>query len=75
MVASRRKATVLMDKLVAQGLPEASVRRLKSPAGLDLKGVDPHEIALSVVAEIVRWRNTDTDAETRTGEARDEKLA
>jgi xanthine dehydrogenase accessory factor len=30
---------------------------LKSPAGLDLGGIDPHEIAVSVLAEIVQWRN------------------
>ncbi|NRB35005.1 MAG: XdhC family protein [Rhodobacteraceae bacterium] len=71
MVASRRKAAALMEKLIAQGVPEPAVRRLKSPAGLDLKAVDPHEIALSVLAEIVKWRNTDT----QTQEMRDEKLA
>lgn len=59
MVASRRKADVLSAKLIAAGAAEADVRRLKSPAGLDLKGVDPHEIALSVLAEVILWRNTD----------------
>lgn len=59
MVASRRKAEVLTAKLIASGMDEARVRRLKSPAGLDLGGVDPHEIALSVLAEIVQWRNAD----------------
>ena len=57
MVASRRKADVLCAKLAEAGI-DAS--RLKSPAGLDIKGVDPHEIALSVLAEIVLWRNSDT---------------
>lgn len=59
MVASRRKAEALKAKLRAGGLPEARLATLKSPAGLDLGGVDPHEIALSVLAEIVTWRNTD----------------
>ena len=56
MVASRRKADVLCAKLAETGVDTS---RLKSPAGLDLKGVDPHEIALSVLAEIVFWRNGD----------------
>ncbi len=74
MVASARKAKVLSRKLVALGLPRKRVCRLKSPAGLDIKGVDPHEIALSVLAEIVLWRNTDrnTTSEDRLGK---EKLA
>ncbi|MCA0871066.1 XdhC family protein [Seohaeicola saemankumensis] len=68
MVASRRKAEVLSAKLIDAGLPEADVRRLKSPAGLDLKGVDPHEIALSVLAEIILWRNTDAPVRDATDE-------
>ncbi len=75
MVASRRKAEVLTDKLIAAGMPEDRVRRLKSPAGLDLKAIDPHEIALSVLAEIVLWRNTDAMADTDTEEENGEKLA
>jgi xanthine dehydrogenase accessory factor len=74
MVASRRKAEVLKGKLVAEGLPEARVDRLKSPAGLDIRGVDPHEIALSVLAEIVLWRNTDS-ARDDDGALTGERLA
>jgi xanthine dehydrogenase accessory factor len=71
MVASRRKAEVLSAKLVAAGLDPARAARLKSPAGLDIHAIDPHEIALSILAEIVLWRNTDTAKET----AHDEKMA
>lgn len=71
MVASRRKAEVLSAKLVAAGLDPARAARLKSPAGLDIHAIDPHEIALSILAEIVLWRNTDTAKES----AHDEKMA
>ncbi|HSF96642.1 MAG TPA: XdhC family protein, partial [Thermohalobaculum sp.] len=57
MVASSRKARTLVDRLRAEGMPEARLARLKSPAGLDLGGVDPDEIAVSVIAEIVQMRN------------------
>ncbi|MBO9478551.1 XdhC family protein [Shimia sp. R11_0] len=73
MVASRKKARVLCDKLVAAGMAEAQVARLKSPAGLDIGGVDPHEIALSILAEIIQWRHQ--DARTAEREDRDEKTA
>lgn len=59
MVASRRKADALTAKLAEDGLDPLRLSRLKSPAGLDIKGIDPQEIALSVMAEIVLWRNTD----------------
>jgi xanthine dehydrogenase accessory factor len=57
MVASGRKARTLLDRLRAEGIDEALLARLKSPAGLDLGGVDPEEIAVSVIAEIVQMRN------------------
>ncbi len=57
MVASGRKARTLLDRLRAEGIEEARLARLKSPAGLDLGGIDPEEIAVSVIAEIVQTRN------------------
>ncbi len=71
MVASRRKAKVLCEKLIERGLDEGRAAQLKAPAGLDIHAVDPHEIALSILAEIVRWRNTDTSKESFD----DEKMA
>ncbi len=71
MVASRRKAKVLCDRLEAQGLAAEKTKRLKSPAGLDIHAIDPHEIALSILAEIILWRNSGTSEET----SHDEKMA
>jgi xanthine dehydrogenase accessory factor len=50
MMASRRRAAGLVQELVAQGV---DVTRLHVPAGHNLGGKGPGEIALSVVAEIV----------------------
>ncbi len=57
MVASGRKARTLLGRLRAEGIEEVLLTRLKSPAGLDLGGIDPEEIAVSVIAEIVQTRN------------------
>ncbi|GAA6199845.1 XdhC/CoxI family protein [Aquicoccus sp. SU-CL01552] len=67
MVASRRKADALIAKLAAAGMEADRIARLKSPAGLDIHAIDPQEIALSVMAEIVQWRNTGRN--TQGGEA------
>ena len=71
MVASRRKARVLKDRLIAAGMAQERVSRLKSPAGLDIGALDPHEIALSILAEIIGWRNRHTKQVT----THDERLA
>lgn len=57
MVASGKKAQALSDRLIKQGVEPELLSRVKSPAGLDLGGIDPHEIAISVLAEIIVWRN------------------
>jgi len=68
MVASRRKAEVLCQKLADAGVSADRIARLKSPAGLDLKGIDPQEIAVSVMAEIVVWRNANRKSEKVGGD-------
>ena len=50
MMASRRRAVGLLEELEAEGV---DVSTLHVPAGHDLGGKAPGEIALSVVAEIV----------------------
>ena len=50
MMASRRRAAGLVEELVGDGV---DVSTLHVPAGHDLGGRAPGEIALSVVAEIV----------------------
>jgi xanthine dehydrogenase accessory factor len=70
MIASRKKAAVLTDRLIQEGLPATRATALESPAALDLAAIDPHEIAIAVLAEITLWRRTtraDADG-TRRGE-------
>jgi xanthine/CO dehydrogenase XdhC/CoxF family maturation factor len=51
MMASRRRAEGLLADLAADGVP--GLEKLHVPAGHNLGGKSPGEIALSVVAEIV----------------------
>lgn len=57
-VGSRRKAASLKQKLIADGLAEEAFAELKAPAGLDLKAITPEEIALSILAEIIKLRRS-----------------
>lgn len=56
LVASRKKAAFLFDYARATGVPDEQLARVKAPAGLDLGGMLPGEIALSILAEIVQRR-------------------
>jgi xanthine dehydrogenase accessory factor len=65
LVASRRRAGVILESLERRGLPPERRSRLKAPAGLDIGAVTPEEIAVSILAEIIQHRRSD---KTRTAE-------
>jgi xanthine dehydrogenase accessory factor len=54
VVASRARFAVLRQRLLDRGTPAHALDAIKSPAGLDLGGRQPQEVALSIVAEIVQ---------------------
>lgn len=56
VVASRRKAKVLLAKLVQEGYPRERLEGIRSPVGLDIGAETPEEIAVSIVGEIVAVR-------------------
>lgn len=58
-VGSHRKAESLRAKLLTEGIDPAVLDRVKAPAGLDLGAITPEEIALSILAEILRIRRKD----------------
>ena len=52
-VGSSKKTKHLKEKLISTGSDRASVKAIKGPAGIDIGGVTPQEIALSILAEII----------------------
>jgi len=63
LVASRRRAASVVDRLRQRGVPSERLGRFKAPAGLDLGAVTPAEIAISILAEIVQHHRGDKLAE------------
>jgi xanthine dehydrogenase accessory factor len=61
LVASRRKAARLLERLSGEGAEAAALARVRSPAGLDIGARTPEEIALSILAEIVAVRRASGD--------------
>lgn len=56
-LGSRRTHLERLDRLRAEGVPESSLARLRSPIGLDLGGRTPAETAVSIAAELVAVRH------------------
>ena len=55
-VGSSRKFAALSQKLLDAGADPATVRSVKAPAGLNINPVTPDEIALSILADLVKQR-------------------
>lgn len=54
MIGSRRKVNRVLEELAASGAPVTPEHRLHAPIGLDLGADSPEEIAISIMAEILK---------------------
>ncbi len=60
MIGSRRRVRGVLDAIKGQGHGEELVARVFAPIGLDIGALTPEEIALSVMAEVVKARRGGT---------------
>jgi xanthine dehydrogenase accessory factor len=74
-VASKVKAQKITEYLREKGVSAERLARLKAPAGLDIRAASPEEIAVSILAEIIRARGTKTQEAAGTTAARTTKLS
>jgi molybdenum cofactor cytidylyltransferase len=56
LLANRKRASEIVSSLQAKGLPEEQLANVRAPAGLEIGAESPEEIALSILAEIVKER-------------------
>ncbi len=56
MIGSRRKRDALYARLRQQGVTEAQLATVRCPIGLDIDAETPEEIAVSILAELIRVR-------------------
>ena len=55
VMGSRRRTELLRQKLLAEGIPAAAVARLHAPIGLDIGAETEREIAVAIVAELIKF--------------------
>jgi xanthine dehydrogenase accessory factor len=68
LIGSRRKIEMFRQRLVAKGVcDEARFARVHAPVGLDIGAETPEEIAVAIVAELIRVRAARRPPKKREG--------
>lgn len=63
MIGSRRKIRLIFEDLLARGIPKEALQRVKAPIGINIGSQTVPEIAISIVAELIAFRNLGAAAE------------
>ena len=58
MIGSRRRVRTTLERIEASGIPRERVNEVHAPLGLDIGAETPAEIAVAIIAEIIRERRT-----------------
>lgn len=56
MIGSKKKIRTLYQNLVEKGIPKGTLDRVYAPIGLDINSETPEEIAVSIVAQLIKVR-------------------
>lgn len=55
LVASRKRSDLILNRLRAEGISEDRLARIHAPAGIMIGSQTPREIAISILAEMIRY--------------------
>ncbi len=72
MMASRNRASILKDALSSEGFNDNEVDAIHSPIGIGINAETPAEIAVSIMAEIIKIKNESVKSEGYKGEILEE---
>jgi xanthine dehydrogenase accessory factor len=56
MIGSSRKRNIIYEKLIEEGFTRKELSGVHSPIGLEIGAETPEEIAVSIVAELIKVR-------------------
>ncbi|MEA1882340.1 MAG: XdhC family protein, partial [Candidatus Marinimicrobia bacterium] len=63
LIASKKKTNTLLEQLKKDGISKEIIDSIKFPAGLDIGAITPQEIAVSILAELIKQKRTATQRE------------
>lgn len=58
LLGSRKKVMTILAHLAAKGIPQEQLDKVYAPIGLDIHAQTPEEIAVSILAEIIKVRRS-----------------
>jgi xanthine dehydrogenase accessory factor len=61
MIGSLRKVETIYERLLKHGVPIERLKRVHAPIGIELGAVTPEEIAISIIAQLIRIRRVVND--------------
>jgi xanthine dehydrogenase accessory factor len=67
LIASAHRSRLVLDYLLAEGMPAEKIERVFAPAGLEIGAASPEEIALSIMSQIVALRRGSAIALKKAG--------
>lgn len=57
MIGSKRRVKGMLEELTAEGFSEDKLKQVNAPIGLDIGAVTPDEIAISIIAQLISYKN------------------
>jgi xanthine dehydrogenase accessory factor len=57
MIGSKKKAKEVKENLLQDGISRQQIDRIHSPIGVEIDAETPGEIAISILAEIIKVRH------------------
>jgi xanthine dehydrogenase accessory factor len=58
MIGSKKKVTEIKKRLLDKGISQTQIEQVHAPIGIDIAAETPEEIAISILAEIIRIRRS-----------------
>ena len=64
MIGSKRKVKIITDGIKEKGYDDTVIRNIHAPIGIPIDAETPQEIAVSIVAELIKVKNRSQAART-----------
>ena len=75
LLGSRRKTIMIYRRLISQGVPVDRLKQVYAPIGLNIGGLTPEELAVSIMSEIIMVRRGGTGSIMRMDDRYIERAA